>query len=69
MHWRISRSLAQSFQEMSCIKTRSHKRGPIADHHREDFFAALVNYGDLVEVNNSKGKLLIQSTRHRDLSL
>src|SRR5580698_10027751 len=38
---------------MSCIKTRSHKRGPIADHHREDFFAALVNYGDLVEINNS----------------
>jgi hypothetical protein len=53
---RISCSLVQRFQEMFCIKTCCHKRGPFADHHREDLFAAFVDYGDLVEINNAMSR-------------
>jgi hypothetical protein len=49
----ISCSRTQRFQEMFCVQTGCHKLHAFADHHRENLFTALVNYRDLVEVNNA----------------
>ena len=43
----------QRFQKMLCIQTRCHKLRSFVDHHRENLFTALVNYRDLVEVDNA----------------
>ena len=49
----ISCSRMQRFQKMLCIQTRCHKLRSFVDHHRENLFTALVNYCDLVEVDNA----------------
>jgi hypothetical protein len=49
----ISCAYTQLFQKMLCIQTRCHKLRSFIDHHRENLFAALVNYRDLVEVDNA----------------
>ena len=52
----ISRSYTKRLQEMLCIETCRHKLRSFADHHRENLFTALVNYGDLVEVDNADSR-------------
>src|SRR5258708_4390768 len=46
-------SRMQRFQKMLCIQTRCHKLRSFIDHHRENLFTALVNYRDLIEVDNA----------------
>src|ERR1700733_15688234 len=48
----ISCSYTQRFQEMLCIQPCCHTLRSFVDHHRENLFTALVNYRDLVEVDN-----------------
>jgi len=50
---RICCSRMQRFQKMLCIQTRCHKLRSFVDHHRKNLFTALVNYRDLVEVDNA----------------
>ena len=43
----------QLIQQMLCIHSGCHKRGPIVDHHGKSIFAALIDGSNLIKVHDS----------------
>ena len=42
----------QHFQEVLCVQTARYEPRALIDHHRQNFFAALVDDGNLVEIDD-----------------
>jgi hypothetical protein len=46
-------SFEERLQEVLCIQTACHEPRSLIDHHRQNFFAALVDNGNLVEIDDT----------------
>jgi hypothetical protein len=50
---RVVSSFEERLQEVLCIQTACHEPRSLIDHHRQNFFAALVDDGNLVEIDDT----------------